>query len=109
MKPSKGIIMTNAYILLVIPFFILHIFVMKYTYSIAGAQAKLPGIVREAQDSPVVITRHDKTVAYVISKKQMDSIRETLEFLANPAAMKAIRASRDRKTKYIPLNEIDES
>ncbi|MBU0677979.1 MAG: type II toxin-antitoxin system prevent-host-death family antitoxin [Verrucomicrobia bacterium] len=81
---------------------------MKTTYSITEAQAKLPSLVREAQGVPVTITRHDQTVAYVISKKRMDAITETLEVLANPAAMKAIREARDGKTRYKLLHEIDE-
>lgn len=41
-------------------------------------------------DTPVTITRHDSTVAYVISKKRIDVITETLELPANPEAMKAL-------------------
>ncbi len=79
---------------------------MKSTYSITQAQAKRPGLVREAQGAPVLITRHDQTVAYLVSKQQMDAIAETLELLANPDAMKAIRASRKGSVRYIPLHEI---
>ena len=80
---------------------------MKNTYSVSEAQAKLPGLLREAQGVPVMITRHNQTVAYVVSKERMDAIQETLELLANPEAMKAIRAARDKRTRYIPLDEID--
>jgi tRNA (guanine37-N1)-methyltransferase len=38
----------------------------------------------------VLITRHDETVAYVVSKRRMDAIVETLELLANPVARKAL-------------------
>ena len=78
---------------------------MNFTYSITQAQAKLPGLVREAQGAPVLITRHDQTVAYLISKQRMDAIAETLELLANHDAMKAIRAYRKGRIRYIPLNE----
>ena len=80
---------------------------MKTTYSITEAQAKLPSILREAEGVPVTITRHDHTVAYVISKKRMDAITETLELLANPDAMKTLRASKAGKLRYTSLNEID--
>ncbi len=80
---------------------------MKNTYSVSEAQAKLPGLLREAQGVPVMITRHNQTVAYVVSKERMDAIQETLELLANPEAMKVIRAARDKRTRYIPLDEID--
>ena len=80
---------------------------MKSTYSITQAQAKLPGLVREAQEAPVLITRHDQTVAYLLSKKRMDAIAETLELLANPRAMKAIRAARDGRVRYTPMDDLE--
>ena len=79
---------------------------MNSTYSITQAQAKFPGLVREAQAAPVLITRHDETVAYVVSKQRMDAIAETLELLANPAALKALRAARKGRARYVPLDEI---
>jgi len=80
---------------------------MKTTYSITEAQAKLPGLLREARGAPITITRHNQTVAYVVSKERMDAIQETLELLANPEAMKALRSARGRQTRYTPLDEID--
>jgi prevent-host-death family protein len=79
---------------------------MNSTYSITQAQAKFPGLVREAQAAPVLITRHDETVAYVVSKRRMDAIAETLELLANPAALKALRAARKGRARYAALDEI---
>lgn len=79
---------------------------MNSTYSITQAQAKFPGLVREAQAAPVLITRHDETVAYVVSKQRMDAIAETLELLANPAALKALRAARKGRARYAALDEI---
>lgn len=82
---------------------------MKYTYSITQAQAKFPGLVREAEAAPILVTRHDETVAYIVSKQRMDAIKETLEVLANPAAMKALRAAGHKRTRYVPLDEIPEN
>ena len=79
---------------------------MNSTYSITQAQAKFPGLVREAQAAPVLITRHDETVAYVVSKQRMDAIAETLELLANPAAMKLLHAARKGRARYLALDEI---
>ena len=53
-----------------------------------------------------LITRRDETVAYVVSKQRMDAIAETLELLANPAAMKALRAARKGRARYAALDEI---
>ncbi|HMP74346.1 MAG TPA: type II toxin-antitoxin system prevent-host-death family antitoxin [Kiritimatiellia bacterium] len=81
---------------------------MKSTYSITEAQARFPGLVREASDGPVIITRHDKTVAYILSKQRMDAMVETLELLARPEAMKALTASRAGTTRYTSLADLDE-
>ena len=88
-------------------FYILYILIMNSTYNITEAQAKLPGLVREAEGMPIVITRHDRPVAYIISKKRMDAIAETLEILADPDAMKAIRSARDGHTVFTSLHELD--
>jgi hypothetical protein len=39
----------------------------------------------------------------------MEAIAETLEILANPDAMKAIRAHRAGKMKFFPLSSLDEA
>jgi len=82
---------------------------MKSTYSITQAQAKLPGLVREAQGAPVLITRHEETVAVLVSKKRMDAIAETLELLASPGAMKSLQASQKGRVRYISIDEIDKN
>ena len=67
---------------------------MKSTYSITGAQARLPALVKEAADNPVAITRHDRVVGYLLSPERMEGLLETLELLANPRAMKQLRRAR---------------
>ena len=80
---------------------------MEATYSVTETQGRLPQILRELPDhAPVAITRHDRTVAYLVSKEQMESIAETLEIMANPAAMEAIRKDRAGECHYIPLEEV---
>ena len=46
------------------------------------------------------ITRHDKTVAYVLGAEQLTGLLETMEILADPKAMQAIRDSREGKGTY---------
>jgi len=77
------------------------------TYSISEAQAKFPALVKQAEDRPVVITRRDKVVGYLLSPERMDAILETMEILANPKAMKAIRDAEAGKTQYHPLSVLD--
>ena len=81
---------------------------MATTYSITEAQAKFPAVVREAAEHPVVITRRDKVVGYLLSPERFEAILETMEILANPEAMKAIRDAEEGNTKYHPISILDE-
>lgn len=81
---------------------------MATTYSITEAQAKFPSVVREAAEHPVVITRRDKVVGYLLSPERFEALLETMEILANPEAMKAIRDAEEGKTKYHPISILDE-
>lgn len=81
---------------------------MKNTYSVAKAQANFARILKEAESRPVSITRHDETVAFILSRERMEAIVETLEVMADPAAMKAIRDHKSGKMKFMPLSVLDE-
>ena len=81
---------------------------MENTYSVAKAQANFTRILKEAEKHPVSITRHDETVAFILSRDRMDAIVETLEIMADPDAMKAIRAHQAGKAKFLPLSVLDE-
>jgi antitoxin YefM len=81
---------------------------VKTTYSITSAQAKLPKLVRECAKGLITITKRDETVAYVVSRERMEAIIETLEIMGNPKAMKALKDAREGKTKYYPLESLDE-
>ena len=80
---------------------------MATTYSITEAQAKFPSVVREAAEHPVLITRRDKVVGYLLSPERFEALLETMEILANPKAMKAIRDYEAGKTKFHPLSVLD--
>ena len=82
---------------------------MSSTYSVTEAQAALPALLKKAHGELIVITRHDKAVAYVVSAERMASIAETLEIMADPKAMDAIRRARRGKGEYLPLSALDES
>jgi len=80
---------------------------MGSTYSITEGQARFPRVVREAQAGSVAtITKHDEPVAYVIGKERMSALVETMEILANPAAMKAIRDNEAGKLKSHRIADI---
>ncbi|HZE56647.1 MAG TPA: type II toxin-antitoxin system Phd/YefM family antitoxin [Chthoniobacterales bacterium] len=81
---------------------------MDSTYSVTQAQTNLPRLIKEAADEgSIAITRHEETVAYLISRSRMDAIIETLDLLGNPAAMKALRDYEAGKTKFLPLSALN--
>jgi len=62
-------------------------------------------LIRKAeQGEPVRILRHNAIVAYLISRERLEAIVETLELMANAAAMKAIGEHKTGKTKFAPLS-----
>ena len=82
---------------------------MKNTYNVARAQANFTRLLKQAEQQPIAITRHDETVAYILSANRMEAIIETLEVMGNPDAMKAIREHRAGKTKFVPLSALDDN
>jgi len=81
---------------------------MKNTYSVARAQANFTKMLKEAEKHPISITRHDETVAFVLSRERMEAIAETLEILANPEAMKTIREHQSGKMRFHPFSALGE-
>lgn len=81
---------------------------MKNTYNVARAQANFTRLLKQAEQRPIAITRHDETVAYILSADRMEAIIETLEIMGNSEAMKAIRQHQAGKTKFLPLSALDD-
>lgn len=81
---------------------------MAITYSVTEAQAGLPSILREAEEQPVIITRRDKAVGYLLSPERFEAMLETMEIMSNPLAMEAIWDHKSGKTKFMPLDVLDE-
>jgi prevent-host-death family protein len=81
---------------------------MASTYSVTEAQAALPALLRKASDELIVVTRREKAVAYIVSAERMAGIAETLEIMADPEAMEAVRRARRGKGKYFPLAALNE-
>ncbi len=82
---------------------------MLNTYSVTEAQSSLPALLKKAQEELIVITRRDKAVAYLVSAERMAGIAETLEIMADPKAMEAVRRARSGQGKYFPLSALDEA
>jgi prevent-host-death family protein len=80
---------------------------MKTVYNIKEAQKSLALLVRQAEQGRMqTITRHDKTVAYVLGAEQLSGLLETMEILADPKAMQAIRDAREGKGTYYDLADL---
>jgi len=79
---------------------------VKTTFDIAEAQARLPKLVRTKQT--VSLRENDETVAFLVPRERMEALLETMEIMANPDAMKAIRRDQSGKGKYLPLTILDE-
>ncbi len=80
----------------------------KNTYTVTAAQSQLPSLISEAEKGkPIAISRHDRTVAYILSQERVEAIVETMEILANPAAKRAIERHRAGKTRFLPLSALD--
>jgi ATP phosphoribosyltransferase len=79
---------------------------VKTTFEIAEAQAQLPRLVR--RNETVSLRRNNQTVAFLVPRKRMEALLETMEIMANPDAMGAIRRDRSGTAKYLPLSALDE-
>lgn len=79
---------------------------MKTTFDIAEAQAQLPKLVRNKQT--VSLRQDNETVAFLVPRDRMEALLETMEIMANPDAMRAIRRDQSGKGKYLPLSVLDE-
>lgn len=60
-----------------------------------------------ATDHPVTITRQGRAVAVLISIERMEAIGETMELLADPKAMAAIRKHRQGTAKYHDVSRLE--
>jgi prevent-host-death family protein len=71
------------------------ILVMTETRSLADVKAHLSEIVDlvESQHERVVITRHGRPAAVILSAGDLESMEETLEILSSPEALAEIRAA----------------
>ena len=66
------------------------------------AQSGLPKLCRDKK--PVLITTHDKPVSVLLPIEDYEAMIETMDLLANPTAMRALRLAKAGKVKYRKLN-----
>ena len=80
---------------------------MADTYTIKTAQQRFSAVVEEVADHPVTITKQGRAVAVMMSMERMEAIAETMEVLADPKAMEAIRKHREGRAIYHDLAALD--
>ena len=79
---------------------------MNTTVTLSDAQTQLGRLVRGHKT--VAISRRGQTQAFLVPRERMEAILETMELLANPKAVAAVRRDRSGKGKYLPLSVLDE-
>jgi len=80
---------------------------MKTTLSVTEAQTKLLRLVESKET--ITLRQREETVAFIVPRERMEALLETMEIMANPAAMRAIRRDQSGKGKYLPLSVLDEN
>ncbi len=80
---------------------------MADSYTIKTAQQKFSALVQDAADHPVTITKQGRAVAVLLSIERMEAIAETMEVLADPKAMTAIRKHREGRASYHDVSVLD--
>jgi len=75
---------------------------MPITYNIKQAQAGLPELCRSGKR--FVIANRNRPVVVAMPVEDFEALLETMDVLADPAAMKALKAAREGKTRYRDLD-----
>lgn len=80
---------------------------MAVTYNIKEAQSGLPRLCRSGER--FIIANRNRPVVVALPIEDFDALLETMDVLADKAAMKAVRGARQGTTKYRPLDLADEN
>lgn len=80
---------------------------MKSTYSVTEAQAALPAIIRNSEESIQAVEHHGKVCAYIVGRARMDAIAKTLELLGNRDFASTVSKYCRGKLKMTPLAATD--
>ena len=75
--------------------------------SVSKAQSGLPKLCRDKKS--ILITTHEKPVSVLLPIEDYEALIETMDVLANPTAMRTLRAAKAGKLKYHRLNMNDEN
>ncbi len=73
---------------------------MKSVISVSAAQAQLPKLIRS--ENVVGIMRRTELAAFLVPRERMEPLLETLEILADPKAVNALKKFQAGKMKFKP-------
>jgi PHD/YefM family antitoxin component YafN of YafNO toxin-antitoxin module len=76
------------------------------TLSVSKAQSGLPKLCRDKK--AILITTHEKPISVLLPIEDYEALIETMDLLANPTAMRTLRAAKAGKLRYRRLNLNDE-
>lgn len=84
--------------------------VMSDTVSLADAKARFSELVDlvSKQQERVVVTRHGRPAAVLISPDDLDGLEETLAVMSDPALMASIRESEQELARGEPGTPLEE-
>jgi PHD/YefM family antitoxin component YafN of YafNO toxin-antitoxin module len=82
---------------------------VKSTVTTTEAQANLPRFLKELpKRKSLTITNHGRIAGFLISPDRMEAIIESMEILANPEAMNAIRDFEAGRSEGKDISVLDE-
>jgi prevent-host-death family protein len=74
---------------------------MNSMASISDLQAEASNLVKQAEAEGIVpISRHGRTVAFLVSREKLAAILETMELQKNPELMALVRADKAGKVRF---------
>lgn len=85
------------------------------TLPLSEVKTKLSGLVDEVakRDERIVITRHGRPAAMLLSMKDIEGLEATLDIMQFPEfyaeVLEAIKRAESGKTKWIDLDDLDEN
>ncbi len=82
---------------------------MKATYTISDLSRNPAAIVRQSERKGAIsISRNGKIVSFVVSRDRLEAMLETLDLLADPEAMKAIRKYEAGRGRFKDVSCLDD-
>lgn len=82
---------------------------MKTTVTATEAKTRFSRLLKQVEEGETIaISKGDVTVAFLIPRARLEAMVETMEILANPAAMQAIRQYEAGELTFHPLSVLDE-